>query len=59
MIEEDFVARAEVVQPRLAVWCVDKSVLGAAAVACETYLTFAAILGKLVELILSKPILLI
>lgn len=52
--EELSVARTEIIQPRLAVWRLDKTILGAFAVAGESDLTFAAIFGQAVELISAE-----
>ena len=52
--EELHIARTEIIQPWLAVWRLDKPILGAFAVAGESDLALAAIYGQAVELISAE-----
>ena len=59
VVEEDFEARAKIVEARFPVGRFDESVLRAAAVACETDLALAAEFRKCVKLVPAKLELLI
>ena len=59
MAEESFVSRAEVVQTGLAIGSLDEPVLGTFSVTRKANFTLAAVLGKCVELIVAKFLLLL
>ena len=49
MVEEFSIAFAEIVQAWVAAWCMEKTILGTAAVADKAYLAVEAVLGKRVS----------